>query len=81
MCTCVDEIDNSNNNGGVDLVEKGVAVQVDSADVVAVLLERMPATIYSSLNSILKEKMIRDEIEIDLNMFSKYSEAEARTTL
>ena len=46
MCTCVDEIDNSNNNGGVDLMEKGVAVQVDSADVVTVLLERMPATIF-----------------------------------
>ena len=58
MCTCVDEIDNSNNNGGVDLVEKGVAVQVDSADVVTVLLERMPATIHSSLNSIFNEKMI-----------------------
>ena len=81
MCTCVDEIDNSNNNGGVDLMEKRVAVQVDSADVVAVLLERMPATIYSSLNSTFKEKMIRYKIEIDLNMFSKYSEAEARTTL
>ena len=62
-------------------MEKRVAVQVDSADVVAVLLERMPATIYSSLNSTFKEKMIRDEIEIDLNMFSKYSDAEARTTL
>ena len=36
----------SNNNRGVDLMEKGVAVQVDSADVVTVLLERMPATIF-----------------------------------
>ena len=58
MCTCVDEIDNSNNNGGVDLMEKGIAVQVDSADVVAVLLERMPATIYSSFNFICMEKII-----------------------
>ena len=65
MCTCVDEIDNSNNNGGVDLMEKRVAVQVDSADVVAVLLERMPATIYPSLNSMYTQR--EDDTRQDRN--------------
>ena len=46
--TCVDEIDNCNNNGGIDLVEEGIAVQIDSADIITVLLEGMPARICSS---------------------------------
>ena len=56
-------------------MKEWVAVEVDSAHVIAVLFEGMPAR-----SSVLSKK----EVEVrdgHLNIFSKYSDAEARTTL
>ena len=41
--TCVNEVDHCNNNGRIDLMKEWVAVEVDSAHVIAVLFEGMPA--------------------------------------
>ena len=41
--TCVNEVDHCNNDGRIDLMKEWVAVEVDSAHVIAVLFEGMPA--------------------------------------